>query len=131
MADKDILLAELLGCGYADVDVIFEAIDLLEKMGGDSYDPIERLKDEGLNLDFSTLLSELYIDTMFLVAEEIKYKDELEDKDEIVDYLEDEAPGHIFINYLDSWYGLESLDYPADTKSKIVAEVIEEVREKL
>ena len=65
--------------------------------------------------------------TFYKIADEIEslYSGE----EEVINYLREEAPYRIYLNYLDSWWNIEVLDNSdLFDKNKIFKEIINEVK---
>jgi nitrate reductase NapAB chaperone NapD len=115
------LLTNLLDCGYLDLKELENECKLLEIFDGNLQDVIEETLSEHEKIDINLLLLMVFREVTYLVAQEVedpKIKEKLEQWDDF------------FLNYTDSWYNINALDYPNKTKDEIVREVIKEFKKR-
>lgn len=128
---NNVLLSSIIGCGYADVDKLIEIIETADKFGVHIGDTIEEIKLEGLNIDFGSIALLTMERTLSNIADEIEDSgDQFYYPKEIAKYLREDARENIFINYLDTWWGLDVLDYGSESGDLII-DIVEEIHEKL
>jgi ribosomal protein S24E len=129
MEFQEALLIAVLGGGYNDYKALENQFALAEMVGAmDEEEVVEYIKDNlGMeNLNFNMVMYELMYDIKRRVAEIIE--DEYEDGREIANKLIETDDYELFINYSDSWFGLDSLDYPKNTRDEIIEAVYKEVK---
>lgn len=116
-----------LKCGWADVEKLEEIISTSEFFDIDLDKVFDSLEFEGISIDFHTIMEEVMRQTFYKIADEIEslYSGE----EEVINYLREEAPYRIYLNYLDSWWNIEVLDNSdLFDKNKIFKEIINEVK---
>ena len=121
------LLRLILKCGWADVEKLEEIISTSEFFDIDLDKVFDSLEFEGTSIDFHTIMEEVMRQTFYKIADEIEslYSGE----EEVINYLREEAPYRIYLNYLDSWWNIEVLDNSdLFDKNKIFKEIINEVK---
>lgn len=121
------LLRLILKCGWADVEKLEEIISTSEFFDIDLDKVFDSLEFEGISIDFHTIMEEVMRQTFYKIADEIEslYSGE----EEVINYLREEAPYRIYLNYLDSWWNIEVLDNSdLFDKNKIFKEIINEVK---
>ena len=121
------LLRLILKCGWADVEKLEEIISTSEFFDIDLDKVFDSLEFEGISIDFHTIMEEVMRQTFYKIADEIEslYTGE----EEVINYLREEAPYRIYLNYLDSWWNIEVLDNSdLFDKNKIFKEIINEVK---
>ena len=121
------LLRLILKCGWADVEKLEEIISTSEFFDIDLDKVFDSLEFEGISIDFHTIMEEVMSQTFYKIADEIEslYSGE----EEVINYLREEAPYRIYLNYLDSWWNIEVLDNSdLFDKNKIFKEIINEVK---
>lgn len=124
------LLRLILKCGWADVEKLEEIISTSEFFDIDLDKVFDSLEFEGISIDFHTIMEEVMRQTFYKIADEIEslYSGE----EEVINYLREEAPYRIYLNYLDSWWNIEVLDNSdLFDKNKIFKEIINEVKKLL
>lgn len=121
---KDELLMSLLECGYRDLERLREVLALAGKFSVSIDDVTDYARDiADKNIDVNTLLYSAMRLTLDKIAEEVE-------DEETAEKIRDHE---VFVNYMDSWFGLESLDeldveeVEKTPKEKIVSTVVEEI----
>ncbi|MGB9614949.1 MAG: hypothetical protein ACPL3B_05575 [Fervidobacterium sp.] len=117
------LLISILECGYQDLERLLSVLKLAKKFGISTDDIIDNIEDTGVKIEFNSVIQSAMSLILDRIADEVKDEDVSE---KIREY-------GIYVNYMDSWFGISALDGLDDedieklTTDEIIKGVVEEV----
>lgn len=120
------LLMSVMDCGYRDLERLTEVLKIAEKLHIEIGDIIKYTEDitTGKRIKFNNLIYSVMRLILDKIADIVGEKDE-----DLAEKIRDQT---IFINYMDSWFNISSLDRLRDfeeiekiSKQEIVKRVVE------
>jgi hypothetical protein len=123
---KEDLLQSLLECGYRDLERLNEVLAIARKFNitiDDVLNYAEEIADK--TVKFNDIIYSAMRLTLDRIAEELEERGDSETADKLRDW-------EIFINYMDSWFNLDSLDIDVEEIEKLTREqIVENVKEEV
>lgn len=126
------LIRDLTGCGYGDLNTLKDKARLYTLISGERLDIYNDFND-GVGTDLNGILHRYMTATIQEIADDLKSPEysSIENINEIITYLENKAPYKMWCNGIDTYFRIDALDYPENTREEIIKEIISEITEKL
>ena len=128
MDGKTELLTILLQCGYGDLDILVSIMDMGSELFDENilYDVIDEF-GSGATGTFNDLMHYMMVEIVCRLVAELD--DEVDCETDKYRYILDKHWGYPYVNFMDSHFQIECLDYwkPGTDKQKLLDDLREEL----
>ncbi len=120
--EEDLLLS-ILECGYRDIERLIEVLKIAKKFGITIDDVIDDAMEYTEKIEFNNIMYSAMRLVLNAIAEKVENK-------EISEKIRESK---IYVNYMDSWFGISALDdlNIDDIEKLTVDEIVERVKNEI